>query len=150
MLPDVFDQLLAGHGLSPEGLTKVMTVERLHHLFLDQTVEGPDIGHHPGHRINGAMDRDETVPLATLIAVLHRRERVASRDAGDVEPGRRSHLGIQVFILVQSNRMERPDVFLRFQLGPEDTCQIFRRGNPAPRSRAYPGSNSYGRIPQAH
>ena len=117
LLPDAFDKLLAGHGLSLEDLTKVLTVEHLHHLILNQTVEGTDIRHHTGHRINGAMDRHEAVPFATLIAVLHRRERVTSRDAGDVEPGRRRHFGVQVFILIQPNRVERPDVFLRIQLG---------------------------------
>ena len=72
----MFDQLLAGHGLSPEGLTRVMTVERLHNLFLDQTVEGTDIRHHTGNGVNGAMDRHEAVPLGALVAILQDRKSV--------------------------------------------------------------------------
>ena len=109
---------------------KFLTAERLHHLFLDQTVEDTDIRHHTGHWINGAMDRHKAVPFGTLPAILQPRERVTARDAGDVEPGRR-HISIQIFILIQPNRVERADGFLPIQLGPEDACKVFRRGNPA-------------------
>src|SRR6185295_19492450 len=80
--PDVFGQLLAGHGVSPKDPTKVMTVKRLNDSFLDQPVEGTNVRDHTGHGINGAMDRHEAVPLGTWAAILHRRERVASRDTG--------------------------------------------------------------------
>ncbi|TKS63425.1 MAG: hypothetical protein EWM73_01450 [Nitrospira sp.] len=130
MSPDVFNQLLAGHGLSPENPTKLLTVERLHHLFLNQTVEVTDIRHHTGHGINGAMDRHEAVPLGAWVAILHRCERVTARDAGNVEPARCRHISVQIFILIQPNRVERTDGFLRIQLGPEDPCNVFRRGNP--------------------
>ena len=75
MLPDMLDQLLAGHDLSPEDLTKVLMVKGLHDFPLDQTVERPDVGDHAGHGINGTMDRHKAVPLASLIAILHRRKR---------------------------------------------------------------------------
>ena len=96
----MLDQLLAGHDLSPKSFPKIMTIERLHHLLLDQAVEGPDVGHHARHGINSSMDRDETIPLAALVATLHRCKRIPSGHTGGVEPGHGSHLSIKVFVFV--------------------------------------------------
>ncbi len=76
------------------------------------------------------MDGDETIPLAALIAFLYRRKRIAACDTGDIQPAFRRDFSVEIFVLAEPERVERPDVLLRFKFAPQHARDVFRGGDP--------------------
>ena len=114
--PNAFDELLAGRTRSSEDFSQVLMVEHPDDLVLHEMIQRTDIGDHPGDLVNRPMDGDETVPLAALIAFLHGRKRIAPRHVGNILTALRRHIGIQIFVFIQPDGMERADVFVMSNL----------------------------------